>query len=119
MVILCPKCGSELKATLTICPNCGAMVDLYSRDYEQHMVAIIADSSAARRAQICLDIGVPRKAERDSNAGCAASEFRCLGTRSGFARHWGNRGIAISAVEKLTVNENDGPAALRSMFLSA
>jgi HEAT repeat protein len=61
MVVLCPKCWSELRATPATCPSCGSKVDLYSRDYERRMVGAVAHASAERRAQICWLLGMRGK----------------------------------------------------------
>jgi HEAT repeat protein len=57
MVILCPKCWSEIEATRVVCEKCGAMVDLYSRNYEGQLLAVLRESEAPRRAQICRILG--------------------------------------------------------------
>jgi hypothetical protein len=53
MFVLCPKCWNELKSTPASCPNCGSSVDLYSREYERRLIAVLPRSGAERRAQIC------------------------------------------------------------------
>lgn len=109
MVILCPKCWSELKATLTVCPNCGAMVDLYSRDYERFLVFVLRHSDAQRRAQICWILGCRGKCSstptlvellHDPEVPVREAAIRAIG-------EIGDRSAA-AAVEKLTTNENDG-----------
>jgi HEAT repeat protein len=56
MVILCPACWNETEATLVVCRNCGAMVDLYSAAYERQLIAEL-DCDAKRRALIYSTLG--------------------------------------------------------------
>ncbi len=109
MVILCTKCWSELKATLTMCPGCGATVDLYSHDYEQHLVAALRRSSAEQRVQICGILGFLGKRSatpvlvellRDPEVLVREAAVRGLG-------EIGDSSAAV-AVEKLTTDDNDG-----------
>lgn len=57
MVIVCPACWSETEATLVVCRNCGAMVDLYSAAYERQLVAELDRCDAKRRELICWTLG--------------------------------------------------------------
>jgi len=57
MLAFCHKCWAELHSTPTICPNCGASVDIYSREYERKLISLIPRSGAERRAQICCILG--------------------------------------------------------------
>ncbi len=57
MLILCPACWGETDATLVVCRNCGATVDLYSAEYERQLVATLDRSNAERRAEICSILG--------------------------------------------------------------
>jgi HEAT repeat protein len=62
MLAFCPNCWSEIAGTPTICRECGAGVDVYSHDYEHRLVvALIPNSDAAKRAQICLVLGQREK----------------------------------------------------------
>lgn len=108
MVIPCPKCGNQIKATLTMCPECGAMVDLYSRSYELHLVAILGSSNAEQRVQVCMILGCRGKRSstpvliellRDPENSVREAALRALG-EIGDPK-------AAAAVEKLTTSEND------------
>lgn len=57
MFVLCPDCWNEIHTNPAICPQCGANVDLYSREYERRLIAALAHSSADRRARICWVLG--------------------------------------------------------------
>lgn len=57
MVILCPACWNETEATLVVCRNCGATVDLYSTAYERQLVAELDRCDAKRREKICWTLG--------------------------------------------------------------
>ena len=62
MLAFCHMCWAELHSTPTICTNCGARVDIYSREYERKLISVIARSDAEKRAQICWVLG--RRAKR-------------------------------------------------------
>jgi HEAT repeat protein len=109
MAILCHKCWSELKATITICPSCGALVDLYSRDYERCLCAALGRSDVQRRIHICSILGCRGKRSatpvlvgllHDPDTSVREAAIRAIG-------EIGDRSAA-TAVEKLTNSQNDG-----------
>lgn len=57
MLAFCHKCWAELHSTPTVCTNCGASVDVYSREYEKKLISLIPRSGAEKRAQICGVLG--------------------------------------------------------------
>jgi HEAT repeat protein len=57
MVILCPACWSETEATIVVCRNCGATVDLYSAAYERQLAAELDHCDVKRREKICWTLG--------------------------------------------------------------
>lgn len=61
MLAFCPNCWCEIAGTPTICRECGTGVDVYSHDYEARLIALLPDSDAAKRAQICLVLGQREK----------------------------------------------------------
>jgi HEAT repeat protein len=61
MFVICLDCGHELKATPAVCEKCGALVDLYSCEYERQLISALASADADTRAQICLVLGSRRK----------------------------------------------------------
>ena len=108
MVILCPKCWSEVDATRVVCENCEAMVDLYSRNYEVQLVAVLEHSDAQRRAQICRILGCRGKSSalpvlvellQDPDAAVCEAAVRALG-------EIGDASAAI-AVKAMLASKND------------
>jgi hypothetical protein len=88
MLAFCHKCWAELHSTPTVCPSCGASVDIYSRDYEKKLISLILRSGAEKRAQICWVLGhrakrgaVPALIEllRDPDAFVQIAAIRALG----------------------------------------
>ena len=88
MVAFCHKCWTELLSTPTVCTNCGASVDVYSRQYEKQLISLIPRSGAEKRAQICWVLGhrakrsaVPALLEllRDSDLFVRIAAIRALG----------------------------------------
>jgi len=91
-----------------MCPNCGALVDLYSRAYEQHLIAALGGADAERRAQICLILGCCGKRTTipalvglfgDPDISVQEAALRAVGEIGDPS--------AAAAVERLTASEND------------
>jgi len=108
MLILCPKCWSEIDATHVVCDKCGAMVDLYSRNYEQQLTNVLAQSDARRRAQICCILGCRGKTSaspvlvdllHDPDVEVCEAAIRALGEIGDAS--------AAEAVKPMLMSEND------------
>ena len=61
MLAFCPKCWNEITSSRTTCRKCGAEVDVYSDDYQQHLLKLIPASNTAKRVEICLVLGQLQK----------------------------------------------------------
>lgn len=108
MVILCPKCWSEIDATHVVCEKCGAMVDLYSTNYEQKLVGALEHSDPERRVQICRILGCRGKSSaipplvellNDPDAVVCEAALRALGEIGDAS--------AAEAVKTMLASEND------------
>jgi HEAT repeat protein len=108
VVILCPKCWSEIDPTHVVCDKCGAMVDLYSRSYEQQLVGVLENSEPQRRALICRILGcrgkssaIPALVEllHDPDVVVCEAALRALGEIGDVS--------AAEAVRTMLASEND------------
>jgi HEAT repeat protein len=107
VLITCPECWRELKATPAVCEKCGAHVDLYSREYERRLISALSQADAETRAQICWVLGSRRKRSalpaliellRDPDVVVRIAALRGLGEIGDVA--------ATNAVERLTCNKD-------------
>jgi HEAT repeat protein len=120
MVILCPACWNETEATLIVCRNCGATVDLYSTKYERQLVAELERCDAERRAQICWTLGyrgkrsaIPALVEllHDPDALVCEAAVRSLG-------EIGDPSVAEAVKQIATSENNDLRSAARYVLRS-
>jgi HEAT repeat protein len=107
MLVLCPKCWTELNKSPVVCSNCGTEVDLYSREYERRLLAALPRCQAERRAQICWILG--RRGKRSS----VPALMELLHDPDTFVRIAALRALgeigdesAMAAVEKLGESQN-------------
>lgn len=105
MLAFCHKCWLELHSTPTVCPNCGASVDVYSREYEKALISLLPRSDAEKRVQICSVLGhrakrgaVPALIEllRDHDVFVQVAAIRALGEIGD--------GSAASAIDAVRAN---------------
>jgi HEAT repeat protein len=61
MLAFCYKCWNEITSSPTICRKCGCSIDISSHDYEKQLLDLMPNSSAAKRAEICLVLGQREK----------------------------------------------------------
>lgn|SRR6185437_10448059 len=57
MLAFCPACWNEITHSPTFCRKCGINVDVGSLEYEQQLLQLLPQSSATKRAEICLLLG--------------------------------------------------------------
>jgi len=118
MNILCPNCWHELNDSLAVCPGCDSTVDLYSRDYEHRLIAALSRSEAARRAHICLILGL--RAKRTSVPALLESLHDPeIIVRTAALRSLGEIGdrSAIPGIEELTNSEHEMLRAVANRVL--
>ena len=61
MLAFCPRCWNEIMGSPTTCRKCGTAIDVNSAEYENQLFALIPQSTATKRAEICLVLGQREK----------------------------------------------------------